>query len=108
MRGELAGALSERVELQRRGGARDALGGAAGDWASLGFAWAGVRPDGTAAAVTGEAADGQPRWRVTLRARSDLMIEDRILWVGRRLRVLSVTRDPSLPDRVLIKAEEER
>jgi head-tail adaptor len=108
MKGELAGTLSERVEVQRRDGARDALGGAVGDWASLGFAWAGLRPDGTGAAVAGGVADSQQRWRVTLRARDDLMIDDRILWSGRRLRVLSVTQDPGPPDRILIRAEEER
>lgn len=108
MSGELAGALSERIELQRRGTARDALGGAAGDWASLGFAWAGLEPDGAGAAVAGQAADSQPRWRVTLRARDDLMLDDRRVWRGRRLRVRSVAQDPRLPDRILLKVEEER
>jgi head-tail adaptor len=107
-RAELAGALSERVEVQRRAAERDALGGAAGAWGAVGSTWAEIVPDGTGAPVAGEAIEALPRWRVTLRADADVAVGDRLIWRGRRLRVRARTDDPRLPDRVLLRAEEER
>lgn len=108
MNGELAGTLRGRVELQRRDGARDAIGGAAGAWVSLGMAWAAIEYDRAGQAVAGDAADASPWWRVTMRARDELLVGDRLLWNGRVLAVRSVERDPRFPDRLRLKAEEAR
>lgn len=107
MSGELAGALRERVELQRRDGARDAIGGAVGDWVPLGMAWAAIEFDRAGAGVVADVADARPWWRVTMRAR-DILVGDRMLWGGRMLAVRSVERDPRFPDRVRVRAEEAR
>jgi head-tail adaptor len=107
MSGELAGTLRERVEVQRRDGARDAIGGAVGDWVSLGTAWAAIEFDRAGAGVAADAADASPWWRVTMRAR-DISVGDRMLWGGRVLAVRSVERDPRFPDRLRARAEEAR
>lgn len=108
MSGELAGRLSERIELQRRGPGRDALGGADGAWASLGFAWAGIEPERAGPGVAGGAIEDAPRWRVTMRARGDVAAGDRLLWGARVLRVRGVLRDPRRRDRIVLSAEELR
>lgn len=108
MSAELAGALRERVELQRRSGERDAIGGAAGDWQTFGSAWAAIEYERAGPAARADAADDCPLWRVTLRARDDVAAGDRLLWGGRTLSVRSVERDPRRPDRVLLRAEEAR
>ena len=105
---ELAGALRERVELQRRDDARDAIGGAVGEWVSLGMAWAAIIFDRSGAGIIGDAADASPWWRVTMRARADVSVGDRMLWNGRVLMVRSVERDPRFPDRLHARAEEAR
>lgn len=108
MSAELAGALSERVELQRRATERDALGGAVGAWVVVGSAWAEIAPERTGPLVAGEAIEALPGWRVTLRADADVSVGDRLAWRGRRLRVRARIDDPALPDRVQLRAEEER
>jgi len=108
MTGELTGMLRERVEMQRRDAARDAIGGAVGDWVSLGMAWAAFEYDRAGAAVAGDAAEASPWWRVTMRAREGLSVGDRMLWNGRVLTVRSVERDPRFPDRLRVRAEEAR
>ena len=107
MSGELAGALRERVELQRRDDARDTIGGAVGDWVSLGMAWAAIEYERAGAGVAGDAADASPWWRVTMRA-LDVSVGDRMLWIGRVLAVRSVERDPRFPDRLRARVEEAR
>lgn len=105
---ELAGALGERIELQRRGNGRDALGGADGGWISLGFAWAGIEYERAGPGVAAGAIEDGPRWRVTMRARDDVAAGDRLIWGARVLRVRSVLRDPRWRDRLILGAEELR
>lgn len=108
MTGELAGMLRERIELQRRGNARDPLGGAEGAWASMGFSWARIEHERGGPPVAGGAIEDAPRWRVTVRARDDVAAGDRLMWGGRVLRVRSVLRDPRWRDRLFLSAEEQR
>lgn len=105
---ELAGRLAERIVIERRGGERDAIGGASGGWAAIGNAWAAIAPDGAGEAVAGEALAGLPRWRVTLRATIDAAIGDRLVWGARRLAVRGRGDDPALRDRFTLTCEEER
>ncbi|HWW65319.1 MAG TPA: head-tail adaptor protein [Sphingomonadaceae bacterium] len=108
MSGALAGLLTERVTIERRGGARDALGGAVGDWNAIGVRWARLEPRGYGPLIVGEALDARPRWRVTLRGQSGVAVGDRLLWRGRTMIVRGVMDDPATPDRTLFEAEEER
>lgn len=108
MSGELAGRLSELVTIQRRGGDRDALGGASGAWTAIGDRWASLAPQQSGPLMAGDALDARPRWRVTLRAGSGVAVGDRLGWRGRMLGVRGVVDDPALPDRTVIEAEEER
>jgi head-tail adaptor len=106
--GELAGRLRSRVAIERRDAARDALGGASGEWTPIGHAWADLAPHGTGDAVVGDARGMAARWQVTLRAGQDVGVGDRLVWRGRRLRVRRRIESPAFPDRITIEAEEER
>ena len=74
---ELAGALRERVEVQRRGAGRDALGGLVGAWETIGLAWAALGYERAGAAVVAGAVDASPWWQVVMRTRDDLAVGDR-------------------------------
>jgi len=108
MSAELAGRLRNRVAIERRETDRGALGGANGAWVPIGHAWADLVPAGTGEPVAGEARNMAPRWRVTLRTGADVVVGDRLVWRGRRLKVRRRSEDPTLPDRLTIEAEEER
>jgi SPP1 family predicted phage head-tail adaptor len=105
---ELAGALRERVILQRRAEARDGLGGATGGWVSLGSAWAAIDYERAGPGVIAGALDDAPLWRVTMRVRGDVSAGDRLLWGERVLRVRRVERDPRTRDFLRLRAEEAR
>jgi len=96
--GEIAGRLAEAVVIERWQTARDAAGDDVGAWVKVARAHAELRPEGAlAAAVGGEAARTQRRWRVVLRDRDDLGLEARLRWRGACLAVLAVARDPAAP-----------
>ena len=108
MSGELAGRLRSRVTILRRVTTRDAIGGSAGDWVTIGQAWAGLTPDGTSEPTVGDAPSAALRWKVTLRTGADVTIGDRLLWRGRVLRVRRLSDDPAEPDRIMLDTQEER
>ena len=105
---ELAGALRERVQIERRGEARDALGGATGGWIALGSAWAAVEYERPGPGTAAGAREDRPLWRVTMRARSDVAVGDRLVWAGKQLGVRSVERDPRWRELLILRAEEMR
>jgi head-tail adaptor len=98
---EIAGTLSERVTIERRDPARDAIGGATGGWTGEGSFWAAIR------AERADGFDAPARWRVTLRGR-DIGFEHRIGWAGRHLRVVAIADDAGRTGLVTVIAEEER
>lgn len=109
MRAELSGRLRTRVIIERRETARDALGGASGDWVMMRNAWVEMAPEAIGPIAEAGARAAMPRWSVTMRFEAPLpTIGDRVLWGGRTLRVRSVTTDPREPDRLTLSTEEER
>ena len=105
---ELAGALRERVAVERFVGVPDGAGGTSGDGVALANLWAAVGHDGFGPAAEGERVSRAPRYRVTIRQWSDVEIGDRLRWHGAALRVLSVARDPRRPECVEMVTEETR
>lgn len=105
---ELAGALRERVAIERRLGDRDIWAGARARWAYDGAAWVAVTPLAPAAQTAGEALAGLPRWRVTMRKREGIGAESRLVWRGRFLAVRGIESDPAEPARMRLTCEEMR
>lgn len=105
---ELAGRLRERVTILRQAGDRDALAGAEGAWMPIGSRWAAVVADGSGEAVVGESPSAAAKFRVTIRAGLAVLPADRIDWMTRRLTVRAAIADPTLPERIVLMAEEMR
>lgn len=106
MRRERAGLLVERVTIERRSEARDALGGSLEQWTAEAEVWAGVAPDRKDANVLGAARRGERRWAVTVRRREGLGLDCRLNWGGRVLAVRMVDDDPRVRDVVTLRCEE--
>ncbi len=90
MAGAGAGALSERVTIVRPQVVADGVGGQARTFVTLATLWAEVLPSrpGDIEAVA-DAAAGVQGYRVKIRHRDDIGIDNRIDWRGKRLKVLS-------------------
>jgi head-tail adaptor len=103
---EVAGALSERVALERRVRAADGAGGFVESWVSVETLWAGLELVRPGPEVEAERLRRAGRYRVTLRDRADLTFDVRLVWRGVVLGVLGVTRDPARPGfaEVLVEA----
>ena len=105
---EFAGALRERIAIERRNDERDMLAGARGKWRYDGAAWAAITPLVAADLVIADAISALPRWRVTIRKREGIDPSSRIVWRGRYLRVRSVESDPREPAQLVLLTEEQR
>lgn len=102
---EFAGTLRERVTLEYQAPGTDALGQPNGAWLTRGTHWAAVQAAGSGPATEAGHVGAYARYRVTLRTRARPEPDDRIIWRGRTLNILSVADDPSLPDRLQLLAE---
>lgn len=108
MSGEFAGALRERVTIERRLGDRDAIAGASGRHVYDGAAWVAVFPLIPGAEAMGDARSALSRWQITMRKREGIGPWTRLVWRGRYLRVMSVLSDPRDPARMVLTCDELR
>jgi head-tail adaptor len=108
MMGELAGALRERVTIERRTEGRDPAGARTGGWAYDGAAWVAVSPLIPASLVEADSLSAAPRWTVIMRKREGLGVWTRLVWRCRFLHVRSIVSDPRDPARMILTAEEKR
>ncbi|WP_448582476.1 head-tail adaptor protein [Thermaurantiacus sp.] len=108
MQGEIAGRLKQRVRLERRVHTPDGAGGSHEVWQTVGEHWAEMRPADSLnmSAVVADTRVTARRWRVLMRAGIDIALGMRLTWQGLDLRVTGIQRDPQLPDRVAVIAEE--
>lgn len=105
---EFAGALRERVSIERRLGDRDVWAGARGRWAYDGAAWAAVSPLMPGDGVSADAVSILPRWQVKMRKREGIGSASRLVWRGKFLGVRAVISDPRQPEQMLLTCEEQR
>ncbi len=94
---EVAGALRERVVVERWAGDSDDAGGEVGAWGAGESAWAEVAAKGFGALAEAERVTSRPRYRVRMRREAQADLRCRLRWRGRVLSVLSVARDPWAP-----------
>lgn len=105
---EFAGTLRETVVLQRRDDTRSAEGLLTGQWVSFATCWAAVVPDGNGAEAEGMSLSQMPRYRVTIRQRPGVAVDQQLRWRARALLVRQVLDDPRSPDRLVLRCEEVR
>ncbi len=99
-------ALRERATLQRPDRAADAIGGASLAWTDVATVWAQIESLSGSLREAFDGAASTQRYAVTLRARSDVRADWRVIWNSRTLRVLSVAPAPNA--RLVLACEEER
>lgn len=105
---EFAGALRERVTIERRSENRDALARGTGKWHYDGAAWVGVTPLVPAGLSVADAISSLPRWQVIMRKREGVGVWTRLVWRGKFLEVRGVISDPREPSRMVLTCEELR
>jgi len=64
--------------------------------------------EGAGAADEAMSVSAMPRYRVTVRRQSEFAVDQQIRWRGRRLLIWQIVDDPKLPDRLVLRCEEQR
>lgn len=82
-----AGKLDQRVTLQSVSSTTDAGGGRVETWATVATLWASVRPMSGRERLQADQLESPANYRVTIRRRTDLTTDKRILWKGKPLNI---------------------
>lgn len=105
---EFAGRLNSRVEIWRRDGARLDTALATDQWIMIARCFADVEPEGSGPLLEGMTLSAMQRFKVTVRRRDEIAIDQRVCWQGRKLLIRQVIDNPGLPDRLTLRCEEVR
>lgn len=105
---EFAGTLSERIVIERPVGARTPMGVQQSAWEAVCRCLASVVLEGAGAESEAQALSAMPKYRVTIRTREGVGIDQRVNWRGRLLMVRQMLDDPRARDRIVMRCEEVR
>ncbi len=108
MSGEFAGSLKQRIRIERPVALRTAGGLQQAGWEEVANCLAAIISEGVGAEAEGQALSANPRFRVTIRARDGIAVGQRVNWGERVMLVRQRIDDPALPDRILLRCEENR
>ena len=108
MNGEFAGTLRERVVIERAVPTRNAMGLQEPGWEQVCRCLASVALESVGAESEGQALSAMPKYRVTIRKRDGVTVDQRITWNGRKLMVRQTLDDPRQKDRIAMRCEEVR
>jgi head-tail adaptor len=106
--GEFTGTLNERVLIERLTSARNAMGLQEQVWENLCECLASIVLETIGPESEGQALSAMPRYRVTIRQREGIAIDQRISWRERKLMVRQMLDDPRAKDRIAMRCEEVR
>nr|WP_245197967.1 head-tail adaptor protein [Sphingomonas kaistensis] len=105
---EFAGSLTQRIELWERSQDRLATGASSETLSMVLSCLAAIVAEGAGAANEAMSVSAMPRFKVTVRRQSEFAIDQQVRWRGRRLVVRQIVDDPMLPDRLVLRCEEQR
>lgn len=108
MSGEFAGTLRERVTIERPVALRNEMGLQVPGWEKVCSCLASVTLDSVGPESEAQALSAMPRFRVAIRARDGIALDQRVRWAGRVLMVRQLLDDPTLKDRIVMRCEEVR
>jgi len=108
MSGEFAGTLRERITIERSVSLRNAMGLQEPGWEEVCRCLAAVVLETVGAESEGQALSSMPRYRVTVRWRDGIALDQRVRWNGRSLMVRQLLDDPRARDRIVMRCEEVR
>jgi SPP1 family predicted phage head-tail adaptor len=105
---EFAGTLRERIVIQRPVSLRNAMGLQEPGWEDVCRCLAAVTLESVGAESEAQALSSMPRFRVTIRMREGIALDQRVRWNARSLMVRQLLDDPRTKDRLLMRCEEVR
>jgi len=108
MSGEFAGTLSERILIENPSSIRNAMGLQESAWETVCRCLASVALESVGPESEAQALSAMSRYRVTIRKRDDIALDQRISWSGRKLMVRQMLDDPRSKDRIIMRCEEVR
>ena len=108
MTAEFAGTLRERVTIERPVALRNAMGLQEPGWEEVCRCRASVVLESVGPESEAQALSAMPRYRVTIRAREGIALDQRVSWNGRKLMVRQMLEDPRAKDRIVMRCEELR
>ena len=108
MSGEFAGTLRERILIERPITSRNAMGLQEPGWERVCRCLAAVALESVGAESEAQALSAMPRYRVAIRRRGGITLDQRITWGGRKVMVRQLLDDPGAKDRITMRCEEVR
>lgn len=108
MSGEFAGTLKERILIERPTAERTATGLQTAGWEPVARCLAAIEPEGVGPEAEAQALSAMPRFRVSIRWREGVAIDQRIRWGQRTLMVRQLLDDPRRRERIVMRCEEAR
>ena len=105
---EFAGTLRERVVIEQPVSVRNTMGLQEPGWQEVCRCLASITLANVGQQAEGQALSAMPRYRVTIRARDGIALDQRVSWSGRKLMVRQVLDDPRSKDRIAMLCEEVR
>ena len=108
MSGEFAGTLNERVLIEAPVAIRTPLGLQEFGWVAVCRCLASVVAEGVGPESEAMALSAMPRFRVTLRKRDGIAIDQRVSWKGGMMMIRQLLDDPKAKDRLTLRCEEVR
>lgn len=105
---EFAGTLRERIAIEQPISLRNAMGLQEPGWEEVCRCLASVALESVGAESEGQALSAMPKYRVTIRKRDGIAIDQRIIWNGRTMMVRQLLDDPRAKDRIVMRCEEVR
>lgn len=105
---EFAGMLKERILIERPRSERTAMGLQIAGWEMVARCLAAIELEGVGPETEAQALSAMPRFRVSIRARDGIAIDQRITWRKRMLMVRQLVDDPRRRDRIVMRCEEVR
>jgi SPP1 family predicted phage head-tail adaptor len=108
MSAEFAGTLRERVLIERPISTRNAMGLQEPGWEQVCRCLASVVLESVGPEAEAQALSSMPKFRVTIRQRDGIALDQRVSWSGRKLIVRQLLDDPRQKDRIVMRCEEVR
>lgn len=105
---EFAGTLRERVIIEQPVAVRNAMGLQEPGWEQVCRCFADVALDSVGPESEAQALSSMPRYRITIRRRDGIALDQRIRWSGRILMIRQLLDDPRARDRIAMRCEEVR
>ena len=105
---EFAGTLRERIVIEQASSERTAMGLQTAGWETVARCLAAIEPEGVGPQAEAQALSAMARFRVSIRPRDGVAIDQRIRWGKRLLMIRQLADDPRRRDRITLRCEEVR